>query len=989
MKKLTQSLFLLHIFGIFSAQLSQYNRDEDLVYQQATELYFNEAYRASAYDFSNLMHFSSLSAMQEEYATFYRTITSLLYNDAFAESQLKNFQANYPESNLLSQAHFPLGKYYLHQNNFEKALREFQQINPAELSSNNWNEYYFSLAYAQFMSNYFTAAQQSLEKMTDDEKYSAAKHYMLGHIAYTNGNFDEATTEFEAIKDVDNYSEITKPYLVQIYFNQKKYEQAVNEGENLLRSNQYPELKAELSKIVGESYFQQKNYKRALPLLKYYLDTSKKAVAADYYQLGFVQYKEKNYTEAVKNFNQITNEKSAFAQNAFYQLGNSYLKIKKKYEALTAFKSSSEMNFDKKIQHNAFYNYAKLSYEIGNPFESVSQVLQKYQNNYPNSDKKSEINTLLLKSYLKSKNYSGALEALANISNKSSEEKNIEQEVSLLYGIQLYNSKEYSKAITILPKSFENRTNEFAAKGLFWFAESHYHLENYDKAIVALQQMEKLKTNAEEQKEIPYALGYNYLKIRKFDQAIVAFEKYLTDENATQKNDAEIRLADAYYGADNYEKALLHYGTVSSTNDEVAEEATFNSAMILGYKGDTQKKIIELENFIKKYPKSEWFDDANYELGVSYQMKEDYNNSNKYFNKVINDKKEIELVALSMLGRANNYAQLNENERALNEYKTIAKEFKNSDYSAQAVIAAKSIYVKQGKIKEYETWAQSTGYNLSTEEKEELSFTNAQNVYLENNFDKAIELLNDFINYYPNSNRLITAKYYLGNSYYKTNDFTNAKTQLTIIASQPNQYQEDALAQLGQIYVKEGDDKQAKFALEALLQITQNNNYINFADLELMYIYSTEKNHKQAKIKAEKVLKNNKISDIVKEEAQLIIARAKFAENDNKGAKADFVSLEKSKNANVKAEALYHKALFLNKEKKYENSNKVLFTIASELSDQAYFGAKSLVLMADNYNKLKDKYQATYILEQVLNDYKEFPDVIKEAETLLNQIKSE
>ncbi|MGS0747666.1 tetratricopeptide repeat protein [Halpernia sp. GG3] len=91
----------------------------------------------------------------------------------------------------------------------------------------------------------------------------------------------------------------------------------------------------------------------------------------------------KKYDEAVSYYNQLINSDSPTAQNAYYQLGNAYLEVGKKQEALSAFRSSSEMTYDKNVKELAFLQYAKLSYDIGNPFESAPIVIQKFVKKYP------------------------------------------------------------------------------------------------------------------------------------------------------------------------------------------------------------------------------------------------------------------------------------------------------------------------------------------------------------------------------------------------------------------------------------------------------------------------------------------------------------------------------------------------------------------------------------------------------------------------------
>ena len=80
---------------------------------------------------------------------------------------------------------------------------------------------------------------------------------------------------------------------------------------------------------------------------------------------------------AIDQFNKIINGKNAVAQNAYYHLADSYLKTEQKTAALNAFKRASEMQFNAVITEDALLNYARLSYEIGNSYESPSLVLQR------------------------------------------------------------------------------------------------------------------------------------------------------------------------------------------------------------------------------------------------------------------------------------------------------------------------------------------------------------------------------------------------------------------------------------------------------------------------------------------------------------------------------------------------------------------------------------------------------------------------------------
>jgi hypothetical protein len=67
----------------------------------------------------------------------------------------------------------------------------------------------------------------------------------------------------------------------------------------------------------------------------------------------------------------------------------------------------------------------------------------------------------------------------------------------------------------------------------------------------------------------------------------------------------------------------------------------------------------------------------------------------------------------------------------------------------------------------------------------------------------------------------------------------------------------------------------------------------------------------------------------------------------------------------------------------------VVQKLAKNYASYRLYGAKGLVLMAKNFYGLKDSFQATYILESVIQNFSDFPDVVSEAKTELARIKSE
>jgi hypothetical protein len=79
------------------------------------------------------------------------------------------------------------------------------------------------------------------------------------------------------------------------------------------------------------------------------------------------------------------------------------------------------MPFD--LQSRKSLNYAKLSYEIGNSYQSVPAVLLSFIKKYPNNASRSVVEKLLIDSYISSKNYKEVFKKNRSPENKLAYQK--------------------------------------------------------------------------------------------------------------------------------------------------------------------------------------------------------------------------------------------------------------------------------------------------------------------------------------------------------------------------------------------------------------------------------------------------------------------------------------------------------------------------------------------------------------------------------------
>lgn len=206
------------------------------------------------------------------------------------------------------------------------------------------------------------------------------------------------------------------------------------------------------------------------------------------------------------------------------------------------------------------------------------------------------------------------------------------------------------------------------------------------------------------------------------------------------------------------------------------------------------------------------------------------------------------------------------------------------------------------------------------------------------------------------------------------------------VADFQNDYQQEAQVRLAQIYLAQDKIADAKKYLEQNANST-NVTIKNFASVELMKIYADEKNFAEAEKYANAVIANSKNSAATLEQAKVIKARSLMQQGKDKDAQTAYTALEKSSNTEVAAEALYAKAFYQNKAKAFKSSNETIFKLANNYASEEYWGAKALVVMAKNYLALKDNYQASYTVDEIINNYGDFPEIVAEAKEVKAQIK--
>jgi len=975
-----------------SAQKSEIYTNDLEAFNQAISLYNNKQYLSAQIIFEKVK-LQNLGQDVQSDCAFYNAVCAIKLNQSNSDLLMENFISDYPTSAKLNIAYLEIAVHYFEQGSFTQSLKWLDKVDENILSNEDIDKFNFQKGYAFFAAKNKLQATSYFNKVLNSKIYAAQAKYYLGFIAYEGDDYKNANKYFDQVAGEEKYKEKLSYFQGDMSFKSGDFQKAIDLGSVALAKSNALE-KSELNKIIGESYFNLNQFDKAIPFLNQYKGKKGKWNNTDYYQLGFAYYQQNDFENAIPQFNKIIDGKEVVAQNAYYHLGQSYLKTNRKQQALNAFKNSSEMVFDLKIQEDAFLNYSKLSYDIGNSYQNVPDVLTSFLSKYPNSPSKTDVETLLINSFITSKNYKGALELLEK--NRSFANKQAYQKVTFYRGLELFTDGNYQEALSMFKKSVcEQQEAKFTCRATFWKGETEFVLDNFNESLISFKQFmafPESKTTLE-YKNINYNIAYSYFKLKEYDQAGDFFQTHVeaVKDDKIRLNDAYLRLGDSRFVTAKYWLAMDAYNKAIDLKSIDADYAAFQKAISYGFVSKNEKKIEDLNKLIATYLKSQYRDDALFEIGNTYVAEKNFDLAIKTFDQLLSEFKKGSYASKSILRQGLVFYNTEKDDLAVAKFKKVAAEFPKSPEALEAVSTARIIYVDNGKVDEYATWVRTLDFvSVTDAELDNDTFEAAEKQFLQNNIKQAISGFSSYVSKFPNGNHALNANFYLAQSYYTDGLEVNAVANYEyVISKSRNEFTEQALARLAQIYIKYNSiDKLIPILirLETEADFPQN---ITFAQANLMKTYYEQKEYVNAVLYADKVLSNPKTDDKVKSDAQIIIARAAFNSGDLLKARQAYSKLLFIAKGELAAEALYYDAYFKNSDGKLEESNTVVQKLTKDYSGYKYFGAKGLVVMAKNFYGLKDSFQATYILDSVIKNFTSFPEVVEEAQKELDSIKTE
>lgn len=1001
------SFLLLTFSGLLFSQKTQLYLDKEMLYKTGLELFDKKQYTAAQKTFMDYMLTVPGNTLLKTDAEYYVAACGIELFHKDGEWRMREFIEKHPESNKVKWGYFYLGKSNFRKKKYEETIQFLEKVDIYDLNKEDLAELYFKRGYSYFTVKNYDKAKADLFEIKDvDNKYAHPANYYYSHMAYQEKNYETALQGFNRLLSSETFGPVVPYYITQIYFIQGKYPEVVKNAPALLQDTANIQKEGEINRMIGESYFNLKDFANALEYFKKSQTTGGGFNAQGSYEIGYCYYQIKDYKNAIPNFEKATEAKDSLAQNAWYHLADCHIQTGNKTKARNAFYAAAGMDFDPQIKEDALFSYAKLCYELSfAPYNDAVVAFQKYIREYPSSARKAEAYHYLVNVYSTTKNYSEAIASIEKIQPLDPILKITYQKLVYFKGVEFFNNIELDSATRAFKKSIAiNFDKTYNALSQYWLGEISYIKKDYATAIETWKNFQ-LNEGAFALKEYDlsnYNIGYAYFQQKTksdYENANIAFRKFLLTKNkydAKKIADANIRTADSYFmnatkaDPSKYSQAAEYYETAIALNQLDVDYCIYQKALCSGLLKNNKEKINDLKSLVEKYPKSNYLSASLFEMAETYKKDlNDGDNAIVYYQKILDQYPNSSYVNASLAGIGLTYYERKEDDRAFGYFDKIVKKDTKSEEAIEVLPYIKKIFEAQGKIDEMATYFASVGNPLNTSELETSLYEAAREAYYnDKDCDKAMPKFESYIAKYPEGKYITEAHFCFAECAYSKNLYDKAMPSYQYIVNKPRGiYTETALVKVTYLLYKDKKyeevlplyQKLEEYAetpankLSGKIGTMRSAFILNKFDVALDY--------------AIKVLNTEKITPQQTNEAKYDKAKSLYELKRYDDAMLEFKAIHKSAKNITGAEALYLIAKIYYEKQDYTNVEKTINSLISYDYSNDDWNTRGLLLLSDAYLAKGDEGDAELMLQTVI-DGKPKQEFVDEAKAKLEKIKS-
>jgi TolA-binding protein len=899
--------------------------------------------------------------------------------DKSALRQLRSYLEEYPYTTFESELHFMMGVIQTERGYYKRAVKEFERSEYKDLSRAHQPEYQFYRGYAHMMQQDFERGSLyfgHLESMPDE---TLRKHnskalplkkkacYYHAYCEYKLGRYEKALPLLQSLENEPEYRKTVPYYLVQIYYSQGDDEAVRSKAEQLLDEQPDNANNGELHRMLGEIYFRQGRYRDAVRELKAYdeMFTSQKmeVLRNDLYLLGVAQIKTEDYRGAIGTFKRVKEQNDEISENVSLSMGNAYVQAGELEQAKLSYLAATRYNINERVHYEAMYNYCLAVYQSSTSIGESETVFTDFIRQYPNSDHVNEVYLLLSDAFRKAKNYKAALSALDSVKTVPGQESvanqiaETKQYLRYQVGSDAYVRGRFAEARDWFTAVVEDKgLSSLVTDAYYWCAEANYRLGDYAAVLNDLNLFFARADAGESPNRVTadYLRGYAYFQQKEYEAARAAFASHIAGASPSSATyqDALNRLGDCYFNARMFTEASSYYEKAAGLNTSTSDYALFQQGYSLGLQRRYEEKIKVLQQLSNRYPKSDYADDALYEIGRVRLTLEQEREAAAAYEQLLERYPRSNKARSASLERAMAYRNIHDYAHAIEAYKYTIERYPASQEAYIAVEGLEAVYVETNRVNEFVEYSKRLGkLNMQVTTKDDsLAYAAAELQYRQGNIDAALA------QYLPLSQRVgspyaESSAMTAASIYYERQDYANAMTQYRQMLALSSKRKNALAARTG--------------ILNCAVAQHDTKEIINIAS---------------------QILGDEPVAADVREEALYQRGKA-YRESKQYGLSVpDFDAISKDVRTSIGAEAKYLLAQSYFDLKAYDTAESEVMSFAQQPTQQQYWLARSLILLSEISHERGDDFQSKQYLLSLKANYKNSDDILQRVDEHLQAL---
>ncbi len=922
--------------------------------------------------------FREYGEMDELYSTakYYSGESLLNLSEKHAAKERYEFLVNnYKWSTFRAAALYKLGLIYFDIKQFNLARNRLSILISEYPSSQYFGQALYWIGESFFEEGETDEAIKFLEDAVSKKqgnKYIDYSIYTLANVYERKGDYKNAVKYYDQLLSFykeSKFAPVAQFRIGYCYFNLKEYQSSVLELNNPIIITLEPALHAEAMYLLANSHYRLNEFVDAENIFSKFIveypDSYLFRIVK--YGLAWTYFQQERYNDAFEVFNTLSSVDDSIGINSFYWKAESKQYAGRGNEALVIFK-----DFFKRYPNSDFAGSAK--YQVGGIYfsddkykDSEKYLLESIDSD--NSIVKAKAYLVLGEMNLKKQNFSDAGENFRIALTLADSLSDIHSSALLGLGISLFQLKQYNEALKNLIDLERKDVNFNRSKVNFYLAECYFAKGNYGDAIKIYNQVGNEEVVLKNLSQ--YGKGYSYFNLKDYENAIMSFSDFIKRNPSDKRNfDAQLRLADSYYGNKNYVLAGKIYKEIFLSNEESLRDpyVQYQYAQALYKGGNSSEAISQFRILQNTFPASEYADKSLYIVGWIFFQQNSYMDAISSYRVLLNAYPNSTLNPIVYYSIGDAFFNLGKYDSAVVNYQKVINLYPSSSSVFDAVNGILYCYLAQNQDEKAITLIDEfVSKNSELSFSDEIYFKKGEIYYNQASYEKAKMSYTEFTLKFPKSELTPAAYYWVGKCAQNLNKPEEAISNFTKVFENysENNFAAASVIEIGNIYNQQKQYDLALSVYEKGINKLANSTHI----AEILFMKAAALVSKGDVDKAYEVFEEivqyhgeTVFADRSKFEIGLIEYSAKRYDN----AILYLRSISDSRTDEIGAKAQYYLGMSLFEQGKTNEAISAFVRVRTIYSYYDEWLSRSTLSLGDCYSRLKDLDKAKQFYREVL-----------------------